>query len=55
VLIDLAEALDPIVIFAGADADPGKEATDGNLRLVAPFAEKIDDGVTGIVGYPAAF
>jgi len=25
VLVDLAEALDPIVILAGADADPGQK------------------------------
>ena len=55
VLVDLAEALLPVVELAGADADPGKEATDGDLRLVAPFADEIDDGVTGIVGNPAAF
>jgi len=55
VLVDLAEAVLPIVEFARADADPGKEATDGELRLVAPGADKIDDGIAGIVGDPTAF
>jgi hypothetical protein len=55
VLVDLAETLDPVVVFAGADVDPRKEATDGDFRLVAPFADEIDDGVTGVVGNPAAF
>jgi hypothetical protein len=55
VFIDFAEALFPVVKFAGADADPREEATDGNVRLVAPGADEVDDGVTGIVGNPAAF
>ena len=33
VLVDFAEALFPVVELAGADAEPGKEAADGNLRL----------------------
>ena len=55
VRVDFAEALFPVMELAGADADPGKEATDGDLRLVAPVADEIDDGVTGVVGHPAAF
>ncbi len=54
VLVDLAEALFPVVELAGADADPGQEATDGDLRLVAPVADEIDDVVAGVVGHPAA-
>jgi hypothetical protein len=53
VLVDLAEAQLPVVELAGADADPGQEATDGDLRLVAPEADEIDDGIAGIVGDPA--
>jgi hypothetical protein len=53
VLVDLAEAQLPVVELAGADADPAKEATDGDLRLVAPEADEIDDGIAGIVGDPA--
>ncbi len=54
VLVDLAEAVLPVVELAGADADPGEEATDGDVRLVAPVADEIDDGVAGVVGNPAA-
>ena len=54
VLVDLAEALLPIVELAGTDADPGQEARDGDVRLVAPGADEIDDGVAGVMGDPAA-
>jgi len=54
VLVDLAEALLPVVELAGADADPGEEATDGDGRLVAPGADEVNDGVADIVGNPAA-
>jgi hypothetical protein len=54
VLVDLAETLFPVVELAGADADPGEEATGGDVRLVAPGADEIDKVVTGIVGDPAA-
>ena len=54
VLVDLAEAQLPVVELAGADADPGHEATDGDFGLVAPAPDEIDDGVAGIVGDPAA-
>jgi hypothetical protein len=53
VFVDLAEALFPVVEFAGADADPGQEAIDGDLRLVAPGPDEIDELVAGIVGNPA--
>jgi hypothetical protein len=54
VLVDLAEAQFPVVELAGADADPGQEAADGDVRFVAPIADEIDDGVASIVGDPAA-
>ena len=54
VLVDLAEALHPVVELAGADADPGQEATDGDVGLVAPGADEIDELVAGVVGNPAA-
>lgn len=54
VFVDLAKTMLPVVELAGADAEPGKEATDGDVRLVAPGADEIDEGVAGIVGYPAA-
>ena len=54
VLVDLAEALFPVVELAGADADPGQEATGRDVGLVAPGADEIDDLVAGVVGDPAA-
>jgi hypothetical protein len=54
VLVDLAEALLPIMELAGADADPGEEATSGDFRLVAPIADEIDDLVAVVMGDPAA-
>jgi hypothetical protein len=35
VLVDLAEALLPVVELAGTDADPGQEARDGDVGLVS--------------------
>ena len=54
VLVDLAEALLPVVELAGADADPGQEATDGNIRFIAPGPDEIDELVAGVMRYPAA-
>ena len=55
VLVDLAEALLPIVELAGADAQPGEEATSRDVGLVAPGADEIDELVAAVVGDPAAF
>jgi hypothetical protein len=55
VLVDLAEALLPVVELTGADADPGEEATDRDLGLVAPGADEIDELVAAVVGDPATF
>jgi hypothetical protein len=54
VLVDLAEAVFPIVELAGADADPRQEATDGDVGLVAPGADEIDEDIARVVGDPAA-
>lgn len=54
VLVDIAEALAQLRELAGADVDPGREATNANVRLVAPAVDEIDDDATGIVGEPAA-
>ena len=54
VLVDLAEALDPSVILAGADADPGQKVRRRDVTLVGPGADEIDDLVAGVVGDPAA-
>ena len=55
VLVDFSEAVLPVVEFAGADADPGEEARSREFGLLAPLANEINDGVTGVVGDPAAF
>jgi hypothetical protein len=54
VLVDLAETLDPIVILAGADADPGQKVRRGDVALVGPGSDEIDDLVAGVMGDPAA-
>jgi hypothetical protein len=54
VFIDLAETLDPVVVLAGADADPGQKVRRGNVALVGPGADEIDDLVAGVMGDPAA-
>ena len=54
VFVDLAEACDPVLVLAAANADPGREAGDRDLGLVGPGADEIDDVVAGVVGDPAA-
>ncbi len=55
VLVDLAEALLPIVKLAGADADPADKTCFRNLGLAIPEVDEINNGITGIVRNPAAF
>jgi hypothetical protein len=52
VFIDFAEARFPVVELAGADADPGEEASRGDVGFVAPVADEIDDLIAGVVGDP---
>src|SRR6266404_6267275 len=52
VLVDLAEALTPIFVLAAADADPGHETRDGDVGLVGPGADEIDDRVARVMGDP---
>src|SRR5580704_10046740 len=54
VLVDLAEALPPVLVLAAADADPGHEARDRDVGFVGPGADEIHDLVARIVGDPAA-
>jgi len=54
VLVDLAEAADPIVIFAGADADPGQKPRGRDVGFARPGADEIDDRVARVMGNPAA-
>ena len=55
VLVDLAEALNPVVVLAGRNAEPGNEATSRDVRLVAPVANAIDQSVARVVGDPSPF
>jgi len=54
VFVDLAETPLPVVELAGADAEPGDEATSRQFGLVAPVADEIDERVADVVGDPAA-
>jgi hypothetical protein len=54
VLVDFAEARDPVLVFAAADADPGQEARDGDIGFVRPGANEIDEFIARVVGDPAA-
>jgi len=54
VLVDLAEARDPVLVFAAADADPGDETRDGDVGFVRPGADEIDEFVARVVGDPDA-
>lgn len=55
VFVGFSEASFPIVEFAGSDAEPREEATSGDVGLVAPVADEIDELVAGIVWHPASF
>jgi hypothetical protein len=54
VFVDLAEACDPVLVLAAADADPGRETRDRDVGFVGPGADEIDDLVARVVGDPAA-
>ena len=49
-----AEAELPLLELAGADADPRQEAADGDIGLVAPGANEIDNGIAGVGRSPGA-
>lgn len=52
VFVDLAEACEPILVLASADAEPGDEACDWDVGFIGPGADEIDDLVACIVGHP---
>jgi len=54
VFVDLAEAGLPVIELAGADAEPGQKASHGDLRLLAPGADEIDELIAAVMGDPAA-
>ena len=55
VFIDFAEALCPVVVFAGGDGDPANEAMSRELGFVAPFADEVDDLIADVMGRPLLF
>jgi hypothetical protein len=54
VLVDFAVALFPVVELAGTQADPAEEAAGGDLGLVGPGVDEVDELVAGIVRNPAS-
>ena len=53
-LVDLAVSFDPGVEFAFADRKPADEMRERNVSLIAPFPDKVNDGVSCIMGNPYA-
>jgi len=53
VLIGFAEAVDPVVVLTGSDADPAQETRDRDVGLVGPGADEVDKLVARVVGNPA--
>jgi hypothetical protein len=54
VLIDFAIAVNPSIKFAFCHSQPGDEALQGYLTFLTPKSDKINDGITDIMGNPAA-
>jgi hypothetical protein len=52
VFIDLAEAVNPGVVLAAADAEPGDEVRDRDVGFARPGADEIDDLIARIVRDP---
>src|SRR5437763_33692 len=53
VLVDLAVAVLPVMELAVGDAQPGDVAAGGDVGLVRPGADEVDDLVAGVVGNPS--
>jgi len=54
VLIGFPVSLDPAVKLALCNRQPADEAFEGDIRFVAPASDKINDGIAGVMGNPAA-
>jgi len=54
VLVDFAVAFLPVLELAGAQLDPVEEAAVGDLGLVAPATDEVDEVVADVVGNPAS-
>ena len=53
-LVDLAVPFDPGVELALAHGKPADEMRDRDTGLIAPFPDKVNQGVSRIVGNPDA-
>jgi len=53
-LVDLAVPFDPGVELAFADRKPVDEMRDRDAGLIAPFLDKVNDGVSCVMGDPDA-
>ena len=54
VFVNAAVSVPPVVKLAASDAEPDDEAGLGDLGLVSPGADEVDDGIAGVVGNPGA-
>jgi hypothetical protein len=53
-LVDLAVSFDPGIEFALADSKPADEMRDRDIGFIAPFPDKVNDGVSCVMGNPNA-
>ena len=53
-LVDLAVSFDPCIKFALADSKPADVMRERDVSLVAPCADKVNNGVSCIMGNPYA-
>ena len=53
-LVDLAISFDPGVKLALAYGKPTDEVRDRDIGLIAPFLDKVNDGVSCVMGDPDA-
>jgi|GEM_PF-5781294 len=53
-LVDLAVPVDPGVKFALTDSYPGNKPSNRDVGLVAPGPDKINNGISRIMGNPDA-
>jgi len=53
-LVDLAVSFDPGIELAFPDSKPANEMRDRDVCLIAPFLDKVNDGVSCVMGNPNA-
>src|SRR4051794_17486556 len=52
VLVGQTVTRPPVVVLAGSDPEPADESSHGDLGVLGPVPDEVDDGVAGIVGNP---